>query len=265
MASPQRRLSAYAQRLSQWSLQELSSSCPGLRESFARLAVPFRERIFSPVVTFWMFLAQVLSDGASCQEMVAKALAALWLTEGKQASPENSAYCQARKRLPESFLQELVPKLADQLESQVHTEHLWMGRRVKIVDGSSLSMPDTAANQKLYPQPRGQKPGCGFPVMRLVVVFSLATGAILRTARGALGQSERILFRSLQGVLQAGEVLLADRGFCGYGDIYVLMAAGVDAVIRLHPNRSTGARRKKRLGPGDQLVEWRQSKKKPPT
>jgi hypothetical protein len=132
------------------------------------------------------------------------------------------------------------------------------------VDGSSLSMPDTAANQKRYPQPRGQKPGCGFPVMRLVVVFSLATGAILRTARGTLWQSERLLFRSLQRILQAGEVLLADRGFCSYADIYVFMAAGVDAVIRLHPNRSAGVRCKKRLGPGDRLVEWRQSSKKPP-
>jgi hypothetical protein len=215
MASPLRQLSAYAQRLSRWSLQELSSSCPELRESFVHLDVDFRERIFSPVVTFWMFLAQVLSDGASCQEMVAKALAALWLIEGKPASPENSAYCQARKRLPESFLQELAQKLADQLESQVYAKQLWMGRRVRIVDGSSLSMPDTAANQKRYPQPRGQKPGCGFPVMRLVVVFSLATGAILRTACGTLWKSQRILFRSLQGILQAGEVLLADRGFCG--------------------------------------------------
>jgi hypothetical protein len=100
--------------------------------------------------------------------------------------------------------------------------------------------------------------------MRLVVVFSLATGTILRIARGTLWQSERILFRSLQGILQAGDVLLADRGFCGYADIYILIAAGVDAVVRLHRNRSTGARCMKRLGSGDRLVEWRQSSKKRP-
>jgi hypothetical protein len=264
MASPLPQLSACARRLSQWSLNELYSSYPGLRDAFDHMDFEFRERVFSPVVTFWMFLSQVLSDGASCQEMVAKVLAALWLTEAKQASPENSAYCQARKRLPEAFVQELAEKTAGHLESQVSSERLWMGRRVKIVDGSSLSMPDTPANQKPYPQPKGQKPGCGFPVMRLVVVFSLATGTILRIARGSLWQSERSMFRSLLEVLQAGEVLLADRGFCGFADIYVLMARGVNAVIRLHPNRSAGARHKKRLGPGDRLVEWRQSSKKPP-
>jgi hypothetical protein len=264
MTSPLPQLSVYARRLSQWSLHELCASFPGLKEAFTRLDFTFRERVFSPVVTFCLFLSQVLSDGASCQEVVANALAALWLTESKQASPENSAYCQARKRLPEAFLQQVAEQTAGQIESQVRSEQLWMGRRVKIVDGSSLSMPDTPANQKLYPQPTGQKPGCGFPVMRLVVVFSLATGTILRIARGTLWQSERLLFRSLQGILQAGDVLLADRGFCGYADIYILIAAGVDAVVRLHRNRSTGARCMKRLGSGDRLVEWRQSSKKRP-
>ena len=80
MASPLRQLSACARRLSQWSLNELYSSYPGLRDAFDHLDFEFRERVFSPVVTFWMFLSQVLSDGASCQEMVAKVLAALWLT-----------------------------------------------------------------------------------------------------------------------------------------------------------------------------------------
>jgi len=261
MASPPRQMSAYAQRLSRWSLNELSSSFPGLREALLHLDFVFRERVFSPVVTFWMFLSQVLSDGASCQEMVAKALAALWLTEAKQASTDNSAYCQARKRLPESFLKRLAEQTASQLECQVNLKHLWMGRHVKIVDGSSLSMPDTAANQKSYPQPDGQKPGCGFPVMRLVVVFSLATGVLLRMARGSLRQSERALFQSLIDILQPGEILLADRGFCSFADIYVLMARGIDAVLRVPKYRLIGARGKKQLGRGDRLVEWIQSEK----
>ena len=264
MASPLRLLSAHAQRLSQWSLRELSSSYPGLEETFVHPDFEFRERVFSPVVTFWMFLSQVLSDGASCQEMVAKMLAALWLTEAKQASPDNSGYCQARKRLPESFLQRLAEKTASELECQVRSMQLWMGRRVRIVDGSSLSMPDTAANQTPYPQPKGQKPGCGFPVMRLVVVFSLATGAILRVARGSLWQSERTLFQCLQETLQAGEVLLADRGFCGFADIYVLMSRGVEVVVRQHRNRSAGVLCLKQLGRGDRLVQWLQSSKHPP-
>jgi hypothetical protein len=265
MVSPLRKLSAHVEQLSQWSLNELSRSFPELGEVLGHLDFEFRERVFSPVVTFWMFLSQVLCEGSSCQEMVSKALAALWLTEGKQASPDNSGYCQARKRLPDSFLQRGAERVACQLECQVSTRQLWMGRRVRIVDGSSLSMPDTAANQKAYPQPEGQKPGCGFPVMRLVVIFSLATGAMLRLARGSLRQCERTLFQSLQEILQGGEVLLADRGFCGFADIYVLMTRGVDAVLRLHQNRSAGARCKKKLGRGDRLVEWLQSSKiRPP-
>jgi len=97
MATSPRRISACARRLSRWSLQELSSSFPVLQKALSSIDIEFRERLFSPVVTFWMFLSQVLSDNASCQEMVAKALAALWLTEAKQASADNSAYCQARK------------------------------------------------------------------------------------------------------------------------------------------------------------------------
>jgi hypothetical protein len=239
---------------------ELSSSFPELRETLLRLDFEFRERVFSPVVTFWMFLSQVLSDGASCQEMVARGLAALWLTEAKQASPDNSAYCQARKRLPVGWLQRLADQTAAQLECRVKLKHLWMGRRVKVVDGSSLSMPDTAANQQAYPQPIGQKRGCGFPVMRLVVVFSLATGALLRQARGSLRQSERALFQSLKEILQPGEILLADRGFCGFADLYLLMRRRIDAVVRVRGCRSAGARCKK-LGHGDRLVAWSQCSK----
>jgi len=261
MASPLRQLSACARRLSQWSFNELSSSFPELGAALVGLDFEFRERLFSPVVTFWMFLSQVLSDGASCQEMVAKALAALWLTEERQSSPGNSAYCQARKRLPVAFLQRLADQVAARLECQVKLNHLWMGRRVKIVDGSSLSMPDTAANQQAYPQPSGQKRGCGFPVMRLVVVFSLATGVMLRLACGSLRQSERALFQGLIEILQPGEVLLADRGFCGFADICILMTRGIDAVLRVQKCRWAGARCMKRLGRGDRLVEWLRSSK----
>lgn len=193
--------------------------------------------------------------------MVAKALAALWLTEERQASPGNSAYCQARKRLPVAFLQRLADQVAARLECQVKLNHLWMGRRVKIVVGSSLSMPDTAANQQAYPQPSGQKRGCGFPVMRLVVVFSLATGVMLRLACGSLRQSERALFQGLIEILQPGEVLLADRGFCGFADICILMTRGIDAVLRVQKCRWAGARCIKRLGRGDRLVEWLRSSK----
>ena len=264
MGMSPRRISVCARRLSRWSFQELSSSFPGLQQTLSGIDLKFRERLFSPVVTFWMFLSQVLSDNASCQEMVAKALAALWLTEAKQASADNSAYCQARKRWPEFLLQDLAQQTATELECQVSSRQLWRGRRVKIVDGSSVSMPDTRANQRAYPQPEGQKPGCGFPVMRLVVVFSLATGVILRAARGSLLKSERALLQCLTEIFLPGEILLADRGFCSFADLYMLMSRGVDAILRQHSNRSAGVRCKQRLGRGDRLVEWILSNRLPP-
>jgi len=232
-----------------------------MEEILSSVKLRFRERIFSPLVTFWMFLSQVLSDGASCQEMVARALALLWIAEGQDASSGNSAYCQARKRIPEFCLEQIAEATAARLERQVCKQHLWMGRHVRIVDGSSLSMPDTPENQGAYPQPRSQKAGCGFPVMRVVVIFSLATGAILKLARGALSQSERFLFQGLQPILQAGEVLLADRGFCSFAEVHILMQRGVDAVLRNHQRRSVGLRCIRKLGRRDRLVEWFNSSK----
>jgi len=264
MALPRRKVSAYKQRLSQWSLAELSRAFPELSESLSDLNSECRERIFSPVVTFWMFLSQVLSDGASCQETVGRALVGLWIAEGKEACSGNSAYCQARKRLPQSRLEQIAERTAVQLESQIREEHLWMGRPVRVVDGSSVSMPDTPKNQTAYPQPSGQKPGCGFPVMRLVVIFSLATGIIVRLARGALSQSERSLFHTLRIILQPGDVLLADRGFCSFAELYTLIQQRVDAVLRSHQRRSVGVRCIKKLGPRDRLVEWIDSTKVPP-
>jgi hypothetical protein len=246
-------------------LDELSGSFPQLAEPLTQLDFKFRERIFSPVVTFWMFLSQVLSGGASCQEMVAKALAALLLSEGKRASPVNSAYCQARKRLPECYLQQLATSVAEQMESEVMTGRLWMGRPVKVVDGSSVSMPDTAENQQAYPQPKGQKRGCGFPVMRLVVVFSLATGVIVRLAHGCLQQSERLLFQSLRNVLQPGDVLLGDRGFCSFAEVYLFQQQGIDVVLRNNDHRQSGVRFNQKLQQGDRLIEWVRTTKKRPS
>jgi len=142
------------------------------------------------------------------------------------------------------------------VESRAEGEGLWCGRRVKVVDGSGLSMPDTAENQAVYPQSRRQKPGCGFPVMRIVALFSLATGAIVALAKDALRVHERTLFRRLWDSLDPGDVVLADRGFCSYADYYRLARRGVDAVMRKNGRRSVGATPGRRLGKGDRLVHW---------
>ena len=120
-------------------------------------------------------------------------------------------------------------------------------------------MPDTPENQKRFPQPKTQKPGCGFPVMRVAVLFSMATGAILRAAWDALRVHERTLFHRLWDELKAGDILVADRGFCGFADFYLLLRRGVDCIMRNHQRRTKGVRFLKKLGKDDLLVAWRKS------
>lgn len=124
-------------------------------------------------------------------------------------------------------------------------------------------MPDTAENQAVYPQSERQKPGCGFPVMRIVAFFSLATGALLALAKDALGVHERTLFRGLWDHLERGDVVLADRGFCSYADYWCLAQRGVDCVMRKNGRRSAGATPGRRLGKGDRLVHWHKTGRRP--
>ena len=154
-----------------------------------------------------------------------------WLAlEGKTASSRTAAYCQARRRLRQEDLDETHERLVRKVRTAHLSRGLWFGRPVKIADGSGLSMPDTPLNQRAYPQAHGTKPGCSFPVMRVVAIFCLGTGVLIGLAKGALNVSERALFRSLRDLLKAGDVLLADRGFCGYADFWVLLGRGVDCL-----------------------------------
>ena len=113
------------------------------------------------------------------------------------------------------------------IQAAAAAQPLWRGRRVKIADGSSVSMPDTAPNQQAYPQPKGQKAGCGFPVMRIVAIFSLTTGVLLHLAKGALGVGERALFRGLWDRFEPGDVVLTDSGFCSYADVFLLLQRAI--------------------------------------
>lgn len=218
-----------------------------------------RERAFTPQVTFWAFVAQVLSPGSPCREMVRRIEA--WWQHGSGGavvlSGSTSAYCQARARLDLGALEFIAQHLCWSLERNVLGEERWLSHRpVKIVDGTNLSMPDTEANQALWPQPTSQKPGCGFPMMKLVGLFSLSSGALLESARGNLHVHESLLFRQLWPKLQKGDVLLADRGFCSYGAMASLAERGIDSVMRLHQARAADFRRGKALGPEDRLVRW---------
>lgn len=223
----------------------------------------FRERLFTPSHTFWLFLSQVFSADGSCDETVRKALAHVALS-GRGASlpsASTSAYCQARKRLPGAVTGQILEQLTERIEQQ--PQQLWYGHHVKVVDGSACSMPDTAANQKYFGQPGGQKAGCGFPVMRLTAMFSLSSGALIGHACGPMKTNERTLWRELWDNFEPGDVALADRGFCAYADFGLLLGQGVDCVMRLHGRRSVGVREIEKLGEGDHLVEWIKSKSHP--
>ena len=218
-----------------------------------------RERLFSMKSTFWIFLFQVLSPAGACREAVRKAQA-WWYGAKKTASDTaTSAYCQARARLPLEVLTKLFCAIAAKLVKRVITHELWLGeRRVRVLDGTGLSMPDTAKNQARWPQPGQQKPGCGFPVMKMVGLFCLHSGAMLRYVLGNKHNHEQTLTRSLVGALEKGDILLADRGFCSYAFICVLRALGIDSVMRLHQRRPRDFRQGKRLGDDDRLVRWQQ-------
>jgi hypothetical protein len=211
---------------------------------------------------FWLFLSQVLSADRGCREALRKFLGRLAL-QGKTASPRTTGYCRARRRLRQEDLDQMHRRLARKVCADPLSAGHWFGRPVKVVDGSGLSMPDTPQNQAAYPQPKGAKPGCSFPVMRVVVLFCLGTGALVRLARGSLSVSERALFRSLWDLLERGEVILADRGFCGYAEFYFLKGRGVDCVMRNHQRRTVGKTVLQRLGRGDRLILWHKSKPGP--
>jgi hypothetical protein len=230
------------------------------------LKVLYRERIYTPCVTLWTFLSQVLHPDQSCNAAVARLLA-FRVAQGQPAcSADNSSYCQARRRLPEALVQRLVRDTGAEVHGQAPASWHVHGRPVKIVDGSTVSMPDTLENSATFGKPGNQRGTCGFPLARLVVLLSLATGAVLQAAIGPYrGKSsgELALFRSLQDPFAPGDILLGDRLFCTYCDLAHLRRKQVDAVFALHANRRADFRRGRRLGRDDHVVLWRKPRSCP--
>jgi hypothetical protein len=218
----------------------------------------WRESFWSPPMTLLAFLLQVLSAEKTLRAAVASLLTQLAARgETKLPSSDASGYCQARRRLPATALNSLGRAVADRVQDLVGLEYRWHGHRLKVVDGTTVSMPDMAALQKAFPQPPAQKPGCGFPCARLVVMFCWATGAVTHMALGNLHTAELTLFRkNRKQWLQPGDVVLADRHYCSYVDIAQLQRQGVFCLWRLHQRRKADFRRGRRLGHDDQLVTW---------
>src|SRR5206468_7826405 len=213
-----------------------------------------RDRIYSLRRTFFAFLYQVLNPDCPCREIVRQVQALFGLHGQSLVDEGTSAYCQARKRLPLDTLQRLRVALAAAAEK---TAQLWHGLRVILIDGTGVSLPDTPKNQRAYPQPGGQKPGCGFPLLKLVGVFSLATGALLDYAKGNKHQHELGLLQRLLDTFKAGDLVLADRGFSTYALIALLWLRKVHSLFRLHHARPQDLRKGKCLGKGDRLLVWR--------
>ena len=220
-----------------------------------------RARVYTGEATFWCFLRQVLNGNCACGEAV-RQLQALRVEAGLPAQhPNSKAYCDARAKLDLESLRELAVGSGVKLDDGHAACNLWKSRKVKLLDGTSVSMPDTIENQSEFPQPKQQKCGCGFPVMNLVVLLSLATGAILDWDAGS--KSEKSLWHNIMRSLSAGDVLLADSGFFSFLGFVRLMRNGVDAVVRHTRSMHLELCEKSKtvwLGEGDRLVQWRKPK-----
>lgn len=229
-----------------------------------RCGVEFRERIFSPMVTIWAFLSQVVArNDSSCQDAVSRVLADRVAHGQKACSADTSSYCQARLRLPEQALADLTRQTGQELHQQAAPDWLWKTRRVIIVDGSTATMADTPENQAEFPQSKNQKAGLGFPILRFVVLLSLSVGTVLECALGACRgkkTGEQSLFRQISDVLQPGDILLGDRLYDAYRDFALLKARGVDVVFGKKQSRHCDFRCGRKLGRNDHVVRWQRPK-----
>lgn len=221
--------------------------------------VSFRDRIFTPMVTLSVFLSQVLDPDHSCRAAVARLIVWLSMSGRESCAPETSSYCDARNRLPLGVVAQLVHQTAHQIDHRAPEDWLWKGRRVAMVDGTSVSMPDTEENQKAYPQSRSQAAGLGFPLARVVAIISLCTGVVRDLAMGphrGKETGETALFRKLWGGLREDEIVLGDRVFASFFGMAGLSKRGVDGLFRMHQGRKVDFRRGCRLGVEDHLVTW---------
>ncbi|HEY2883811.1 MAG TPA: IS4 family transposase [Opitutaceae bacterium] len=230
-------------------------------EAGASFAEDEENAVYTPAVTLWAFLSQVLFKGKqrSCLAAVSRVMVFLVALGQKACSKNTGAYCRARAKLPTAAIRQLTTEGAASAETRLADECLWQGRHVKLVDGFTLSMPDTPENQAEYPQPPAQQPGIGFPLARCVVLLSLATAMTADLEIGPYSgkeTGETALLRKLLARLESGDILLADCYYCSYFMICLLKELGVDFIVRQHQCRATDFRRGERLGPGDHIVTW---------
>jgi len=224
----------------------------------------YRKRVFTPFVTLFTFVKQVLDPDKSCRKAISKVIAERLSDHEKACSQNTGPYCKARQKLPESMVKELVQELGKETNSRTPSGWKWKGRNVKVVDGTTMFMPDTVENQNIYPQLGSQKEGLGFPSARLVVIFSLAIGSVIDYAISATrgkGTGEHTLLRQIFHSINKGDVLLGDSYFPSYFLMAELYAKGCDGVFQADPHRHYDFRKGNQLGEKEHIVAWKKPKR----
>lgn len=221
-----------------------------------------RERPYSLHRTFWCFLWQMFNGHTSCREVVRHLQALFALHDGPPLDDGNGGYCQARARLPLELLESTLADTSRRADGLVNPSAFLQGRTVKVLDGTTLTLPDTLENQALYPQPKSQEPGCGFPIMRLLVVWSSRSGTVQHTVKGNYHQHEMRLLHQACPALNKGDIAIYDRAAGNFVAAAQMRARAADLISRVAVRRIDW-RKGRRLGSNDRLVVWPKSKRKP--
>ena len=240
----------------------------GMFEKIESLLPEYRERLYTPTDTLSMFLSQALNSDRSCQHAVDEWFMSRQAAGLSAVSTNTGAYCRARQRLPTQMVRQLVRHSGDELCQRLPEKWKWKGREVKMVDGTTLTMPDTPENQVVYPQPKTQQPGVGFPLCRLVGVLDLSSGGVIDVAFGPCegkGSGEQGLLRTLLHNFNEGDVLLGDAFFPSYFLLWALQMLGVDCLCEQMGGRgrSTDFRKGESLGTRDHLIVYSKPRVKP--
>jgi hypothetical protein len=257
------RLAAAVKTLHSFTLARLEE-CLGSAFPADWLATPkgFRDRTYTLRRTFWCFLWQILTPGTSCREVVLQLQALLISIGGCRISSETGAYCLARAGLEKDLFPQILAATANaaQKAAPPKPEGFLQNRRPKVIDGSSVTMPDTQENREAYPLSQATQDGIGFPMMRFMALFCLTSGAILSALTANFHVSELALLRQMLSQLLPNDIVIGDRGFGHFVVAYLLGKQQVDFISR-SARKVDGRKRRKRLGSNDWIVDWKRPAK----
>lgn len=251
-------------------------SAEAISQACREAGMTWHNSMLNPIVTVQIFFLQILHGNTACEH----------LSHLAGMSFSAAAYCKARMRIKLEVLCTLLGRCVKQLHQETFDTACWLGHRVFHVDGSSFSMPDTPELQAHFGQPGQQKKGCGFPVAHWLVMLHAGTGMIAKMLAAPLRTHDMSRTVELHPELQANDLLVADRGFCSYAHLALLLQSGIHGLLRIHqrtivdltpgrahahPNRGKADYKKgmprsrwiRQLGATDQIVEWLKSKNKP--